>query len=178
MKATISGHKENCVCPWCVVASGPKTPYYEQALSYTTRPAPHLSRAEFDKIAEREGGQRAASYGKVNAYICPECKHRLITVDRDPGVTPAFLPCDGPGPHDKTKAIAATMASEFYRVFIPETEAAKEYFRPSYEYYLQIRDSNSVKHINNGGLLLRPIGATYPDDHEYMTGQTKGEQND
>lgn len=170
MKITLPGHKPNCACPFCVVANGPGTPYYEQALSYTTRPLPLLTREGFDEIARRAAEQRERQdWGNLNAYVCPVCKVRLVTIDRDPGVTPAFLDCER---EEHQSGKLPLMTSAFYRLSgFTDADATKEFYRPTFEDYLLIRDLNCVNHLNAGGLLLRSVGAVYPDGWEYMTGR-------
>jgi len=85
--------------------------------------------------------------GKKNRYTCDKCKGIIITIDRDDGVTPAFLSCK------VTQGCTGTMNSDFYRV--------KTNTPPNYEWYKPeslLGFSRAMKqHIEMGGLVLRKI---------------------
>ncbi len=162
-------NRETCGCPQCVVARGPSEPYYKQAYSYLTRPIKYLTEAEYRNLCNRATEDAATKkYGRVNRYRCAACGNTRITVDRDPGVTPAFMLCDAGHP---TGPVETSMHSEWYQV-PPEMErlATHEFFRPSYEYYRTITDRNCEKHVRDGGLLFRKIGDVLPEGHKFMTG--------
>lgn len=164
-------NQETCGCPRCVVARGPGNGnrYYEQALSYLTRPIEYLTATEYFEMAKRADAQ-PRNYGAVNVYTCPTCGKRLITIDRAAGVTPAFKVCDGEHPHG-TGSVNASMHSAWYRVPAEMANlATHEWFRPSYEYYRSITDVNSERYVREGGLLFRKIGDILPEGHKFMTG--------
>lgn len=92
------------------------------------------------------------SHGIYNYYHC-SAGHIIHTKDVDKGTTPFMINCP-------TCGLAAK--SGLYRV--PESEVEKtthEWFRPSLEYCLSIRNKESKRmfldHILNGGLEIREI---------------------
>lgn len=82
---------------------------------------------------------------RKNAYECEECGSYIVTVDREPGVTPFMVPCGNCGAFAKSK---------FYRVQ-PYLEPTHEWYRP--ETLDDLKDWER-QHVEKGGLLLRPIG--------------------
>lgn len=95
--------------------------------------------------------------GRVNVYQCErEPKHAIITIDREPGVTPftvQCLHCEALGTPGDGFYRHPAMRSKLYRV--PQD------LRPTHEFYRP--DSlNEVRvgvadHVLKGGLLLRAI---------------------
>lgn len=88
--------------------------------------------------------------GRRNAYECEECGSYIVTVDREPGVTPFMVSCGNCGAFAKSK---------FYRV--------QSYLEPTHEWYrpetLDDLKDWERQHVENGGLLLRAI-----DDHKWL----------
>lgn len=87
-----------------------------------------------------------------NAYVCEDmpdgtsgCGHFIITVDREPGVTPAMVACGNCG---------TFAGSKFYRI--------ADGFEPTHEWYrpetLDECKPGERDHVERGGLLLRMIG--------------------
>lgn len=90
-----------------------------------------------------------------NAYVCdnrtwsegakPGCGYFIITVDREPGVTPAMLTCPKCG---------NLAGSKFYKI--------ASYLEPTHEWYrpetLDGLTPGEIDHVENGGLLIRKIG--------------------
>lgn len=104
----------------------------------------------------------AAGYtGKKNAYECdgeggglgtgkPGCGAFIVTIDRDPGVTPFMLKCGRCG---------AFAHSKMYRV-AERLEPTHEWYRPE---TLEGIDPAYFDHLSHGGIILRPI-AGKPDE--------------
>jgi hypothetical protein len=87
-------------------------------------------------------------HGKKNIYVCWNCQDRIITVDRDRGVTPFMIDCTSPG-------CGGLMASSLYRLFNGhELRADHEWYRPEPSQALAPFEE---QHVKNGGLLLRKI---------------------
>lgn len=82
---------------------------------------------------------------RKNAYECESCGSYIITVDREPGVTPFMVSCGN------CKAMAK---SKFYRV-VDSLIPTHEWFRPE---TIDGLTQWSADHVGNGGLLLRKIG--------------------
>lgn len=82
---------------------------------------------------------------RKNAYECENCKSYIVTVDREPGVTPFMVSCGNCG---------GTATSKFYRVH-PGLIATHEWFRPE---TLDGLEGWERQHVEKGGLLLRKIG--------------------
>lgn len=82
---------------------------------------------------------------RKNAYECEKCGSYIVTVDREPGVTPFMVSCGNCGAFAKSK---------FYRV--------QAYLEPTHEWYrpdsLNGLERWALHHVENGGLLLRQIG--------------------
>lgn len=97
--------------------------------------------------------------GRTNVYACtpnlmePDaksgCGYWIVTVDRDTGVTPMFVKCG----HCDGMA-----TSRMYRVG-DGLEPTHEWFRPDSvdDIPPEYRGPGGMDHLNNGGLLLRPI---------------------
>lgn len=118
----------------------------------------------FTKAAEAGARQEASGHslkGRVNVYACTPpipghstmksgCLHWIVTIDREAGVTPMFVKCGHCG---------GTASSRMYKVG-DGLEPTHEWFRPTSAD--QMPEGYSVEgvayHLENGGLLLRPIG--------------------
>lgn len=83
----------------------------------------------------------------INVYTC-KVGHRIVTVDRQKGVTPFIIGCKHP-------SCAERATSNFYRVDRGLTPT-HEWYRPSLREY-ETLDPHSKDHVSNGGLLLREI---------------------
>lgn len=84
---------------------------------------------------------------KKNVYICQKCKGKIITIDKDKGVTPFMIECK------VNKNCDGTMYSSFYQV-IQLLKPEFEWFKPkSYDGYSEFM----IKHFENGGLDIRRI---------------------
>lgn len=119
-----------------------------------------------------EGRQKAEAFhrdgdgfknmGKKNAYQCDQlprdgfnkaggCGAFIVTIDRDYGVTPFLVKCGRCGEYARSK---------IYRV--------ADWLVPSHEWYrpetLEGIDPGHFDHLQNGGLLLRPL----PDSRGWM----------
>lgn len=90
--------------------------------------------------------------GRENCYVCDKCLEHIVTVDRDPGVTPMFLSCRA------TEGCDGQMVSSMYPD--PSKKPASigpatwEWYRPD---FTQHYDREMKDHINRGGLILRRI---------------------
>jgi hypothetical protein len=104
------------------------------------------------------------AWGAVNFYLCPE-GHITVTIDRDNGVTPFIIWCE----HEDFLASAAKRGasrkcgreaqSAFYRVSESyASRATHEFYRPTFEYYQNIKSKALKEHIERGGLAFRKIG--------------------
>ncbi|WP_066280289.1 hypothetical protein, partial [Blastomonas sp. CCH1-A6] len=82
---------------------------------------------------------------RKNAYECEKCGSYIVTVDREPGVTPFMVSCGN---------CSSMATSKFYRV--------QAYLEPTHEWYrpetLAGLKGGVREHVENGGLLLRKIG--------------------
>lgn len=98
------------------------------------------------KAAEHyNGADGFDNAARKNAYECEDCGSYIVTVDREPGVTPFMVGCGNCG---------AMAKSKFYRV--------QAYLEPTHEWYrpetLAGLKGGVREHVENGGLLLRQIG--------------------
>lgn len=89
--------------------------------------------------------------GRVNAYLCRDCRGYTMTVDVDEGVTPFMLRCRAEGEHGDCGGKAQSL---FYRLPPALPEPAWEFYRPD-EAELATLDRASRAHVQQGGLLLR-----------------------
>lgn len=109
--------------------------------------------------------------GKRNGYTCRSCGWRIVTVNRDAGVTPFMLGCanDVPSDEDREKAKAAGQAfgskgcgafmeSHFYRI-PQDAEPSHEWYSPDAKERKRMRHKGdpNFEHVERGGLLLRRI---------------------
>ena len=116
----------------------------------------------------------------VNNYRCnTECNHVTKTIDVDSGVTPFLISCE------KCKADAT---SSFYDDLVPDQAPTFEWYRPSLDQVLAIRNESLslppaskghnesiLEHILDGGLLSRSVGGFYslkPGDNITVEGKT------
>lgn len=84
--------------------------------------------------------------GPVNIYEGP-CRHQLVTIDRDEGVTPMFKACPQCGArlHSTGYPIGAQSATPTHEWYRPSPKAARR-MGPEMEQY-----------VKAGGLAFRPI---------------------
>lgn len=112
--------------------------------------------------AEFHGGRGFANAGRLNGYRCERNPdHTIITVDREPGVTPFTIECrycrDLGIPGDGLYRHPA-MQSAMYRV-PDDLTPDHEWYRPD---SLDGLKPGEVDHVMKGGLLLRQIAAMRP----------------
>jgi hypothetical protein len=108
-----------------------------------------------------------------------KCGKKVVTIDRDEGVTPFMIQCPSCGTHGAQSC--------FYRVRC----SASDSITPSHEWYMpdegEIAEmlcepelvSTVTDHIRRGGLLLREIGGpryvdTWRKKHQRVTGEKQG----
>ena len=124
-----------------------------------------------------EAAQKAAAFfnGKdgfdntkrVNAYQCEhDAAHIIVTVDREPGVTPFTIQCE----HCEANGTPGAgfyrhpaMQSAMYRVH-PNLKPTHEWYRPD---SLAGFEPGMVQHLLKGGLTLRKVEE--PDEAEART---------
>lgn len=94
--------------------------------------------------------QAVTGHGRKNLYTCDTCRGETVTVDTDKGVTPFMISCRA------TPGCAGGMTSSFYQVD-QSREATYEWYRPE---TVDGMDPQTVEHIMQGGLLLRPLPGT------------------
>lgn len=104
--------------------------------------------------------------GKINAYQCEyDPVHIVVTVDREPGVTPFTIQCpicEALGQEAKPGESLyrfPSMQSSFYRVH-PGRTPTHEFYRPD---TLEGLSAGAISHVLHGGLLFRKIA----QDHAY-----------
>jgi len=86
---------------------------------------------------------------RVNSYSCA-CGNVFKTIDLDKGVTPFYKLCD----------VCGNMArSNFYKDIDKNLKVTGEWYRPTLEKCLKMRNKNEdmLEHILNGGLEYRKI---------------------
>lgn len=118
--------------------------------------------------------QSDAYLGRLNVYTC-EAGHEVVTIDRDPGVTPSGMLCR----HTETRGFPAVEVqcelrarSAFYRV--PDgLVAAFEWYRPDDEERRRL-NPYQAEHVDRGGLLLRPITAATAQVDTDQTARSDG----
>jgi hypothetical protein len=108
--------------------------------------------------AAHVNGEKAfPNAGRLNLYQCQhDAAHVIVTVDREPGVTPFTIQC----PHCEAIGTPGgfpykhpAMRSGFYRVS-PNLTPTHEWYRPD---SLEGFSAGMVDHLSRGGLVLRPI---------------------
>lgn len=84
---------------------------------------------------------------KINVYTCTSCKHPIVTINLDEGVTPFMIGC----PRKECALGKFTDArSSFYNV--------DQRIIPVYGWYRKKEaDPGGLDHHNNGGLFLRKL---------------------
>lgn len=120
---------------------------------------PRLIEAAEKAAAFNNGKDGFANSGKLNGYICEaDPSHRIVTIDREPGVTPFTIQCVACEalnrlPLKRGLYRHAAMTSCFYRV-PQDLEPTHEWYRPD---SLDGLAPGIVDHLLKGGLTLRKI---------------------
>jgi hypothetical protein len=123
---------------------------------------PRIQAAAEKSAAFNNGRDGFANAGLKNGYVCEFTpKHRLITVDREPGTTSFTIQCpycEANGGPPGTLYRFPAMRSAMYRV-PQDLEPTHEWYRPDTLDGLSpyVRD-----HVLKGGLVFRSLGL--PDD--------------
>lgn len=128
--------------------------------------------------------------GKKNRYTCPKCGWSIVTVDRDEGVTPMFIRCEGKQCDAGTFPAAASSCYRVDQALVP----SHEWYRPTEEQLLErlaegraaapaeatpedfaAHESRLRRHIEHGGLLIRQLPTPAPKDctHEQFHAAVK-----
>jgi hypothetical protein len=93
--------------------------------------------------------------GKRNVYTCNACGSKIVTIDRDEGVTPFAMECKADCGGD--------MLSGFYRALPSDGEPEWEWYLPKhhrkYKGYRKDADGDFRDYFKNRGLQLRKIAA-------------------
>ena len=133
------------------------------------------------RIGEKMESDGYSCKGRINVYACTPpmmpgssiksgCGYWIVTVDRDAGVTPMFVKCGHCG---------GLATSRMYKVG-GGLEPTHEWFRPKSKRELPKGYSlrSVADHLQNGGLLLRPIGndewlAPTPETRAFVEGEQR-----
>lgn len=100
-------------------------------------------------VIDIEESNIAGIQGKTNCYRCEGCERKTKYIYKNTGVTPFLKNCEHCGNTSKS--------SLMYDI-APELEPAHEWYRPSLEETINLKDQIiTLDHILNGGLLERPI---------------------
>lgn len=94
----------------------------------------------------------------INEYVCPKCRKRIRTINRDEGTTPFMLLCKA------TEGCGGLSQSNFYRSTMNESPKW-EWIRPTpdeMETYISDNKSEQYRdaiqdHVNHGGVVLRKM---------------------
>jgi len=94
----------------------------------------------------------AAFKGKRNIYLCEDCGHGFVSIDRDDGVTPFMTKC--------LNADCGKMASSLFyacpQPMLAGTSPALEWYRPG-EPEIAGLSPSVADHVRKGGLLSRVV---------------------
>ena len=116
-----------------------------------------MARIRADAAEHFNGKDGFANANRLNVYECdgeksfregvpdrPGCGHFIVTIDREPGVTPFIVRCGncGQSAHSKGYKVASWLSP------------THEWYRPD---TLDGLDTWHLEHVKKGGLLLRPI---------------------
>src|SRR5690348_4544650 len=92
---------------------------------------------------------------KKNMYICEACFNRIVTIDRDAGVTPFLISCSQWINKDCDSRNKAR--SVLYRIS-QDAEPTHEWYRSNPDEIAGMKNPEScLDHHKNGGLFLRKI---------------------
>lgn len=124
---------------------------------------PEVEKIAAQAAAHFDGEKGFANAGKLNAYSCrgkrgmapgggfqlvqtaPPCGRTMVTIDREPGVTPFIVQCPDCGGEAQSSA---------YKGINPAMIPTHEWYRPD---SLEGLEGWSLDHVSKGGLLLREI---------------------
>ena len=92
--------------------------------------------------------------GEINVYVCEKCGWKAITRNRDDGVTPMFIRCEGehcdketfPGAHSLMYQVDQTLEPT-HEWYWPRTAGERK----------KVTTQAMWSHVNQGGLLLRKL---------------------
>lgn len=94
---------------------------------------------------------------RVNCYVC-RCGHITKTRDVDPGCTPFYFNCESCG---------MSAQSTFYKDILPDQKPTIEWYRPTLDEVLKLRDEpNLLSHIFLGGLNHRQIQKDHNEENK------------
>lgn len=86
---------------------------------------------------------------RVNCYVCKKCAYITKTKDVDSGVTPFQIECE---------CCKGPAHSTFYRDLFPHITPTQEWYRPTLDEVMKMRNKPSLlHHVLSGGLCLRKI---------------------
>jgi hypothetical protein len=113
--------------------------------------APHRRPANIEAWCQQQQIDRTPHHG-INAYHCETCGMNTVTIDVDPGVTPAFIACR------RTPGCTGTAASSGY----PDAEPPPtitlhldwEWATPT-EVEFKKLSPDMQSHVDQGGLVLQ-----------------------
>ena len=94
---------------------------------------------------------------RINVYTCRN-GHQLVTIDRDPGVTPMFMTCD---------ICLERSTSSMYADHLKNQIPTHEWYKPEPKEYAMQTESMK-EHIDQGGLMFRKIPI---ERSEYLMGK-------
>jgi hypothetical protein len=112
--------------------------------------------------ARRAADARAVPVEALNAYQCATCGGHTVTVDVDPGTTPANLGCRAQGVSEDGRRNCPGMAASLgypdpWPTGVPDVPRW-EWYRAQGEALQQLRQAGGAmwQHHRKGGLMLRP----------------------
>lgn len=99
--------------------------------------------------------------GKINVYICSKCGNRLVTIDRDHGVTPFKIPCE---PCRNFNKAILCITDPSYSMMTSCCYNCDQSEVPTHEWRLELPDNISKdnmpsckEHLKLGGMFLFKI---------------------
>lgn len=107
-----------------------------------------------------------SNVGRENCYTCRQCGGHTVTVDRDEGVTPAFINCRASGREGDCRGVAESAG-------YPEAPRPKHIPEPQFEWrkypdkMIEKLPLNQREHALRGGLFLVKIGSAERDLEGY-----------
>ena len=104
---------------------------------------------ELLKQVETDDYYKCDLTNRVNCYVCSRCSHITKTKDVDSGVTPFQIECE---------ACKSAARSTFYKDMYPNITPTQEWYRPTLEEVMKMRNKPALlQHILSGGLSLRKV---------------------
>lgn len=97
--------------------------------------------------------ERASVRNGINVYTCPDCGGETVTIDVDPGVTPALL--HRPYAQHRAPACRGLARSSWYQPRPGHPPPAWEWYRPTEE-EARAAGPAMAEHARLGGLFIRP----------------------